>query len=273
MKQAQFIALVISNEIDLNKIAQHFGISQDFKWEDWLALKENFLTGILREPENKEVYIFHFGSMVCVNCQHHEVMDIIQYLKRLEKSLNTVNPFEYTDDYLLDINPAGEYAISNDGMVTTVEEDFQREIVATVLAKSVALDRIEIETSKLLDEIEDLVTLLHQGNLSIKDNKLSKISARILGFKLNTISYIMLLDKPDITWVNEEAAELFSELSSLFELEDRHEKVKLKAETVMDIMQVFVTMAHARRGNQLEWAIIILIAIEIVLSLLDKFVF
>lgn len=273
MKQAQFIAVVISNEIDLNKIAQHFGINQDFKWEDSLDLNENYLKGILREPEKKEVYIFHFGSMVFVNCQHHEVMDIIQYLKRLEKSLNTVNPFEYADDYLLEIDPAGEYAISNDGMVTAGDDDYQREIIATVLAKSVALDRIEIETSKLVDEIEDFVTLLHQGNLNIKDNQLAKISARILGFKLNTISYIMLLDKPDITWVNEEAAELFSELSALFELEDRHEKVKNKTETVMDIMQVFSTLAHAKRGNRLEWAVIILIAIEIVLSLLDKFIF
>lgn len=273
MKQAQLIALVISNEIDLNKIAQHFGINQDFKWEDSLELKENYLKGILREPDNKEVYIFHFGSMVFVNCQHHEVMDILQYLKRLEKSINTVNPFEYADDYLLEINPAGEYAITNDGMITAEEQDYQREIVATVLAKSVALDRIEIETSKLVDEIEDFVLLLHQGNLNIKDDQLAKISARILGFKLNTISYIMLLDKPDITWVNEEAAELFSELSSLFELEDRHEKVKNKTETVMDITQVFATLAHARRGNRLEWAIIILITIELVLSLLDKFVF
>ena len=272
MKQSQFLALVVSNEINLNTIAQHFGITQDFKWEDYLNLGESYLKGVLREPENKEVYLFPFGSMVCVNCQHHEVMDIIQYLKRLEKSLNTVNPFEYTDDYLLEINPDAEYAITNDGLVTAAAEDYQGEIIATVLAKSVALERIEIKMDKMLDEIEDVSERLRQGNLSTRDEQLANISARILGFRLNTISYIMLLDKPDITWINEDAASLFSELSSLFELEDRHEKVKNKTEIVMDIMQVFVTLAHARRGNRLEWAIIILIAIEIVLSLLDKFV-
>lgn len=272
MKQAEFKALVSSNEIDLNKIAQHFGITQDFKWEDCLALQENYLKGIVREPEDKEVYIFPFGSLVFVNFQHHEIMDAIQYLKRVEKRINTVNPLEYTDDYLLEIDPAGEYAINNDRMITAADEDYQREIVATILAKSVALDRIEIETDLLLDEIEHVIELLHRGNLNISDEKLAKQSARILGFRLNTISYIMLLDKPDITWVNEDASELFAELSSLFELEDRHEKIKHKTETLMDITQVFSSLAHARRGTRLEWAIIILIAIEIVLSLLDKFI-
>lgn len=273
MKQAEFLALVTGNEIELTTIAQHFGIEQDFRWEDSLELKENYLKGILREPENKEVYIFHFGSMVFVNCQRHEIMDVLQYLKRLEKRINTDNAFVYTDDYLLEISPGSEHAITNDGMTTAQHEDYQHEIVATVLAKSVALNRIEIENDKLLDEIEVVVDLLHRGKLNISDEQLAKIAARILGFKLSTLSYIMLLDKPDITWVNEGAAELFAELSALFELEDRYEKIKHKSETVMDITQVFATLAHAKRGNRLEWAVILLIALEIVLSLLDKFVF
>jgi uncharacterized Rmd1/YagE family protein len=141
--------------------------------------------------------------------------------------------------------------------------------VATVLAKSVALERIERDTDVLLDEIEDIVGYLQQGKLNISDEQLGKMSARILGFKLSTISYIMLLDKPDITWVNEEAAALYDELGTLFELNDRYENIKHKTETLMDITEVFAGLTHARRGTRLEWAIIVLIGIEIVLSLVD----
>jgi uncharacterized Rmd1/YagE family protein len=272
MTQAEFKAVVLSNEINLTKIAHHFGIHEDFKWEDSLTLSGSCLKGIIREPLGKEIYIFHFGSMVFVNCQHHEIMDAIGYLKRIEKSLNTANPSEYVDDYLLEVIPSGEFSINNNRMITTSDNDYQREIVATILAKSVALERIEIHIDLLLDEIEDVVQYLHQGKLNISDEQLAKMSARILGFKFNTISYIMLLDKPDITWVNEDAAELFAELSALFELEDRYEKIKHKSDTLMDITGVFSGLVHAKRGNKLEWAVIILIAIEIVLSLLDLFV-
>ncbi len=39
------------------------------------------------------------------------------------------------------------------------------------------------------------------------------MSGSILEFKLSTISYIMLLDKPAITWNNEGTSELFDELT------------------------------------------------------------
>jgi uncharacterized Rmd1/YagE family protein len=97
------------------------------------------------------------------------------------------------------------------------------------------------------------------------------MSAKILGYKFDTISYIRLLDKPDITWVNEEAGQLFIELSKIFELDDRYKKIGHKSETLMDITEVFSGLTHARRGNRLEWAVIILIGIEILLSLYTIF--
>jgi uncharacterized Rmd1/YagE family protein len=79
----------------------------------------------------------------------------------------------------------------------------------------------------------------------------------------------MLLDKPAITWSNEEAGHLFAKLSIMFESADRYEKIRHKSETLMDITAVFSGLAHAQRGNRLEWAIIILIAIEIGLSVFE----
>jgi uncharacterized Rmd1/YagE family protein len=271
MLQAEFKAISISNEINLNKISQHFGITRKFKWEEALPLRDNYLKGIIREPESKSVYIFHFGAMVFVNFQPHEMMDVINYLKRLEKSLNTNNPFEYDDEYCLEIHPDAAQSINNDSMITPQAHDYQQEIVATILAKSVSLEKIETDIDLLLDEIEDIVEYLHQGKLTVSDDQLAKMSAKILGFKFNTISYIMLLDKPDITWSNEGASELFAELSILFELEDRYEKIRHKSETLMDITEVFTSLAHAQRGSRLEWVIIILIAIEIGLSIFEMF--
>jgi required for meiotic nuclear division protein 1 len=271
MVQAEFKAIALSNEINLNKIAQHFGINRKFRWEDSLALNDNHLKGIIREPESKSVYIFHFGSMVFINFQPHEMMDVINYIKRVEKSINISNPFAYKDEYKLEIKTGEALSITNDYMVASEANDYQWEIIATVLSKSVALEKIEIDIDVLLDEIEDIVTYLHQGKLSVSDQQLAKMSAKILGFKFDTISYIMLLDKPDITWINEEASELYAELRTLYELEDRYEKIRHKSETLMDITQVFTSLAHAQRGNRLEWAVIILIAIEICLSVFEMF--
>ncbi len=268
---AEFKAAVLSTEINLSKIAKHFGIERKFKWEDFLVLRDKALQGIVLEPENKMVYIFHFGSMVFVNMQHHEMTDMVNYIKRIDAELNITNLFKYVDDYKLEISPDEPMSINNDYMVINQQSDYHLEIIAVILAKSVALEKIEIEMDLLLDDVEDVVDYLNQGKLAVSDEQLAKMSGNILGFKFNTISYIMLLDKPAITWVNDEASSLFSELSSLFELNDRYEKIRHKTEILMDITEVFSGLAHAKRGTRLEWAVIILIVIEICLSVFDIF--
>jgi len=271
MIQTEFKAIVLSNEINLNKIAEHFGINRKFKWEESLLLGDSELKGILGQTDNKMVYIFHFGSLVFLNCQHHEIMDIINYMRKIEVGIIHSNLFKYVDEYKIESNPDEIFAINNEYMVTKQQVKYQLDIVATILAKSVALDKIEMDISYLLDEIEDVVNNLHQGRLTVSDEKLAKMSASILGFKLSTISYIMLLDKPAITWNNENASALFNELTTLFELNERYGKNRHKIDTLMDITEVFSGLAHAKRGTRLEWAVIILIAIEIVLSLVDLF--
>ncbi len=270
MATALFKAAAVASEIGLNGIAAHFGIRRKYRWEDSLVLGEGALKGVVLDPAGKAVFLFSFGSVVFVNCQHHEMMDVIRYLAQVENSLANVARFEYTDEYRIEAAADGEEpSVNNDCLVVSREEGYQREIVATVLAKSVALERTESGTNALLDDSEDVVAYLGQGRLTASDEQLARMSARILGFRLSTLSHIMLLDKPDITWVNEGAAALYDELGALFELADRNESIRHKTEALMDITTVFAGLAHAKRGNRLEWAVIILIAIEIVLSVFE----
>lgn len=270
MDSAEFKAVVLSNEISLNKIAEHFGINKKFKWEDPLALNESFLKGIIREPEKKLVYIYHFGSIVFINLAHHEIMDIIQYLKRIEKNLHSETPFHFVDDYRIDIVSQETFAVNNDFMIVPEAKSYYLEIVSTVLAKSVALEKIEAGIEVLSDEIEDIVELLAKGHLKLSEEQLAKIWSKILGFKYNTISYIMLLDKPEITWINEEAENLFNQLSKLFELEDRYTNIRHKTETLSDITEAFGSLTHTKRSNRLEWMIILLFLFEILLTIGEK---
>ncbi|ATW28649.1 RMD1 family protein [Candidatus Formimonas warabiya] len=272
MQIAEFKALALDNEINLNKMAAHFGIEKKFKWEDPLILGNNYLKGILQVPEQKTVLVFSFGSLVCINCQDHEITDILKYLHKIDASLNIQSPFTYSDDYKMEINPESQTVFNFDYIVSPEFKNYHQEILAIVLAKSVALDRIEDAINGLLDEIESKIDRLEKGRLNISDRSLALISSQVLRFKYNTISYLMLLDKPEITWLNEESQEFFTDMSKLFELDDRYESIHHKTEILMDITQVLSDLTHAERGTRLEWMIIILIAFEILLSLAEKLI-
>lgn len=275
MTPITFKAISICNEINLNTIASHFGIKKKFEWEDILRLSSEHLKGVLKEPEDKYVNIFAFGSLVFINFQHHEMVDLLNYLSSLESRLKSPS-FDFTDDYQLEILektsiPEEAAHFSNESMITTEYGSYQLEIISIVLAKSVALEKIENDIEVLLDEIELVITAMQSGQLSVRDEKIASISARILSFKYNTISSIMILDKPDITWNQENAETLYKSMSHLFELDERYSKVQMKAETLMDIVQVFTTFTQHKRANQLEIMIILLIMFEIVISLIEFF--
>lgn len=269
MKTAELKALMVANEINLNKLAEHFGIRRKFKWEDILYLSSNQLKGIIKETENKKVYVFYFGSIVFVNMVYHEIKDVINYLKTINNNImnNPVEP-DYIEEYKIEEDENRELTINDELMVVPEMKNFYLEVAATVLAKSVALHKIEVDIDAVFDQVEKLIELLNKGILSIRYRQLSSLYARILTFKYKTISYIMLLDKPDLVWENANAEAAFISLSNLYELNERHDAIKHKTETLLDGAEMFSNLAHAKRGMRLELAIVILIIVEILISLI-----
>ena len=271
MKSAELKAIMVANEINLNAIATHFGIQKKFRWEDTLYLDSNQLTGILKEVENKKVYIFYFGSIVFINMAFHEIKDVLNYLKALDKSITLSSKLDVVEEYRLEVSEKKEYNVGNTVLIIPDDKNFYYELASTVLAKSVALEIIEIDIDAMFDMVEEVIEKLNTGKLDVSDRQLASLSAKILKFKYNTISYLMLLDKPDIVWENEMAAKAFDDLSELFETTERYETVRVKTETLMDITEMFSGLVHAKRGTRLEVIIIILFVVEILMSLFFEF--
>jgi required for meiotic nuclear division protein 1 len=271
MKSYSFTVYSLFNEMDLNKLAAHFGVKRKLEWEDFLRIEGSQLQGIVRDAGDKSANLYAFGSGVFINMEHHEIVDFISYITKIDTALK--NPqYEYTDEYNLTVED-DRREFTNDMMIVNELSPYHIEIISNVLAKSVALEKIEKGIGDLFDELEGLIQRLKVGNLRYRGNMLAKMSARILTFKYDTTSVIMILDKPEITWTDEMAEKLFNRMSRLFELDERYEKIAKKSDTLMDILSVFSTLTQHQKSNNLEWMIIILIVIEIVISLIDFFLF
>ncbi|PRR79014.1 hypothetical protein CLLI_10540 [Clostridium liquoris] len=271
MQSWSFRSLVLANEIILNNIAAHFGITTKFKWEDPLVLTDNKLNGIIKETDNKFVYLYHFGSMVCINMEYHEIQDIINYIKNIDNSLKNSITSDYVDEYKLEISSDYDYSLYNDLMTANEFKPYYLDIISLVLAKSTSLRKIEIDIDKVLDSIENIINSLYSGKFNMSDEQLAKTSANVLRFKYNTLSYLMLLDKPKAAWENEDIEQFFMELISFFEIKERYEKIVHKTELLRDITDVFASLSHERRGTKLEVMVIILILFELVISLIEFF--
>ncbi|MDQ0970868.1 putative Rmd1/YagE family protein [Neobacillus niacini] len=271
MRDLSFKAFAITNEIDLNKIAVHCGIPKKFTWEEPLILRGEILKSILYKDvdDSQMVLVFSFGSIVFINhTTPNEITALLNYLHSFEPDIEVKNADRYSDDYSLHIKDTESIELTDEYVVVPEYEDYYPELISTVLAKSVALEKTEEQLGQINDKLETMIDRLEKGKLRIGNKELARTTAKIIRHEYNTLAYIMILDKPDITWTSSSAGEFYDRMLEFFELNDRYKILKSKTEILYNIMDGFSTISHSIRGLFVEWIIVILILFEIVLSLL-----
>ncbi|MEH7248843.1 RMD1 family protein [Neobacillus niacini] len=274
MRDLTFKAFALTNEIDLNKIAIHCGIPKKFTWEEPLILKGEILKSILQKDvdETQMVLVFSFGSIVFINYSSPlQITVFLNYLHSFESDIDVKNAGKYSDDYSLHVKETESIELTDEYVVVPEYERHYPELISTVLAKSVALEKTEEQLGQINDKLETMIDRLEKGKLRIGNKELARTTAKIIRHEYNTLAYIMILDKPDITWTSSSAGEFYDRMLDFFELNDRYKILKSKTEILYNIMDGFSTISHSIRGLFVEWIIVILILFEIVLSLLGIF--
>ena len=273
MNNLEFKTYAVTNEIDLNKIAVECGIKKKYTWEEPLILQDKILETILKEQtgEDEKVLVFSFGSIVFVNSNTKHTELFMKYLKSIKPDIDIEHYDTFKDDYNLHFVEGEEIEFTDRFVQIPGMELFYPELISIIIAKSVALERIEEKLGKILDNIEGKIDNLEKGKLNIGNKELAKTTSRIVRHEYNTIAYIMILDKPDITWTNSDAAYFYEKMSEFFELNDRYEVIKSKTEILKSIIDGLSTISHSMRGLFVEWIVVILIIIEVVLMILDLF--
>ena len=270
METIRFSAYAPGGEIDLNRLAARLGIQRRYRWEEPMKL-DPVACAVAGEGKMPQAYLYYFGGMVFLNCTEEIIFGFLERMGRHIAPLKESGQLRYRERYRLQIEAGHEPVISDDGAVLPRLVPGCIDIISFVIAKSVALERIEERIDVVFDEVEGLIANLDRGRLELPDRDMARLAASILGFKFTSLAHIMVLDKPETTWDDPEEDRLYTTMAGLFELNQRYLEIRHKSETLLDMTGVFTTLSHARRAARLEWIIIVLIAIEIILYLLELF--
>jgi required for meiotic nuclear division protein 1 len=268
MSTYSFNAFAFGGELDLNRLATALGISRKYRWEEPMKLNPVTFAPAM-DGDAERVYLFYFGSAVFLNCSGDIMARFLDGIKQHVAAVKIPPQLMYREEYKLEIDSTREAAITNDYAVMQNYNQAFTDIICFVIAKSVALERIEERIDAVFDEVEVMIANLGKGTLELPDRVMAKLASSILSFKYISIAHIMVLDKPDITWTDPEADRLYLTMARLFELSPRYQEIKHKSETLLDMTDVFSNISHARRSARLEWIIIVLIVIEIIIYVLE----
>lgn len=266
MTKFNFTARAICSEFNISNICKYYNINKKIKWEEPLILNGEYLSGF-KITNNKLVYIYYFGAIVFVNFENKEVQQFIEHIKNIPGSIKSINKdikYDCVEDYEIVCDNSADYNLGFEICNISNIEEYNLDMTALVIAKSIALETIENKVSVVFDEVETIIKSFKKGKVNLNGKKSAAIIGNVLAFKHTVISYIMLLDKPDITWQNADAEKFFNDLADLFELDDRYKVLNAKIQTLLDATEIFSDFSHTRTSTILEIIVILLILVEVI---------
>ncbi len=273
MATVKLRAYDVAQEIDLNALASAFDIKKKFTWEEPLSISGARLSdmiGAAAGEDARRAMLFSFGAMVLMNMTREESQAFVNAMRQYPEAKAWKYPSPYFEKFQIAEQGEAEDIEFTDAQVCVPEiAPYFPELAATVLAKSVAMERVEQHIDSILDRVEPIVEQLERGKLSISNKQRSTIVAEIARYQYSTLSYIMILDKPDITWARTDAEAFYNEMSEFFELADRYQVLKAKGDAVEKITDSISSMNDHSRSLFVEWLILGLILLEVVLMVLD----
>jgi uncharacterized Rmd1/YagE family protein len=146
-------------------------------------------------------------------------------------------------------------------------------IAANVLAKSLVLAHHETQLAATFDRIDQLAMEIKRTGPGVRRARdlIRQIGDSLL-LQHRMVGRVAVEDKPDVLWDWPELDVLYMRLVDEYELLERGSAVDRKLTLVGDTVRTLLELVQDRHTVRLEWYIIILIAIEIVISLYDMFI-
>jgi uncharacterized Rmd1/YagE family protein len=232
------------------------------------------LRGIPEKPLGKEplvcqvnnhglAVLFRYGAAVTFNLTEEEHN---RFLTGLHPRVVEPLPAPETEDTTVFLADTGEEGATAEGIGLRDLSLPRLQVVAVVLARSVALARYEIATAGAFDSVEPLLSIMEktgEGRKPLQD--LLRQITGALRVQHRMAGRVEIQDKPNLLWDHPELERLYLRLENEYELRERNAVLERKLALISSTMETTITLLHNRRTQRLEWYIVILIIIEVVL--------
>lgn len=225
---------------------------------------------VVRAGEHGAAALFRYGCVVLFGLRLDERRAV---LDRLRPAL--LNAFDRTEEETaaITVDPRGDEGMGELGSICVQAWDAPRlQVVAEVLAKSVALAHYEAEAARTFDRIEPLAERLSRGlRPRARQSRLVRELGEVLLSQARTIGRAEIAERPELIWDVPSLGRLYERLSVEYELMERDQALTRKNAFISDSVGALIDLVQQRQSLRVEWYIVILIVVEIVILVYDMF--
>jgi uncharacterized Rmd1/YagE family protein len=226
---------------------------------------------ILQPAEGGIAFVFRYGVVVLAGFDAAAEWRMLDSVRgRIVAPEDTPT----TEEVLVVLNGEDNDPLAASGALVLRDATMEHlQIVANVLSKSVVLAHQEIAVAAALDRIEPFVSQLRdRGGVVTKGAALLRQIGHVLWAMQRMAVRVEAEDKPDLLWDHPQLERLYARLADEYEIVERSRALGRKLTLINESVTSLLQVVDTRRAVRLEWAVILLIAFEIVLSLYELFI-
>lgn len=231
-----------------------------------LVLNKGVENGYYGRNNTLHVVLSPFGVLTLIADEKKNIIDALAILRiSMEDEQKLI-----TQDYPIHIDPnhSEAFSITNEAIILREESLLSLNVIALAVSQSVGLEHYEKRLDTLFSQSRKIVESIHNFSISRRSH-LMQFAKRLALTRHDMVSNLLLLDKPNILWDNEEAETLYNRLAFVLELYDRHEIALSKLSQIKEDVMLVMDIINHKKSEFLEWIIIVLIAVEIVMGIME----
>jgi uncharacterized Rmd1/YagE family protein len=219
--------------------------------------------------DQKYLYVFKHGIVSFVGYAETEMSAFLQLIKPYCR-----NYIEQRLSDEFDIETGASSVNYGFSKVEIPQADIETvRLIMLNVSQSVALDYYDQQTNLLLEETNYHTQILEKkGKIELGGTNLKKYIGRTLNLKNKIAANLYIFDSPEETWEDENLNKLDIGLKKTFELQARFRNVQEGLGIVKENLELLKDLLQNRNSSRLEWIIIILILMEVINLVVEKFI-
>ena len=241
------------------------------------------------EPPQGELFIFDYGVVVIWGLTEPQEYYVLSQLKPFEEEKLEPDEIE-TEAFHYQYRVLSQPRIFNDVITLRAiissqvgasgfdEDHLQKQdsmiklTISHAIAQSTKLTLFEQRIDDTIITTQHIPLIMAKtGKVPMSRSAITKKIGQLFVMRINVNLVSPILDTPEIFWSEPSLEPLYSAVRGYLEISQRVELLNQRCNVISDLLDMLKEHLNSAHGETLEWIIIILIAIEILIGLVEIF--
>lgn len=272
MKTVRFKSCKIGSSIPLEKPSTFFCVQRSSSWKEYIVLSGHDLEEILKKQcGSMRAYLFEFGCITFVDFDEFDIQIFLEFFEGMVEAIDYSMVARYSEIHSIKVDDHGEFRPWHGSESTFKFEESVIPLISIILAKSAAMNKIEIDVSANIDESETYIEYLRRGRLGFSKKALMVMISKFLKFEYESINNIRIFDRSATDNDSMNCREIYDSLAEYYELNDRFDVLQSKIGSLRSTMKSYNSLSYRQNENRLYVFEIFLLGLFPLVSIIRLF--